>query len=131
MALFWKAGAGVLVAVILCLILGRQERDLALMLSMAAAAMVGLLFVRYLEPVVEFMEEVKQRGELNGDMVVILLRAAGVGIVTEITATVCKDGGSGALGEAMKLLGTGVILWLSLPLFTALLNLMQRILGGI
>ena len=131
MELFWKAGAGVLVAVILYLILGRQERDLALMLSMAAAAMVGLLFVRYLEPVVEFMEEVKQQGALNGDMVAILLRAAGVGIVTEITATVCKDGGSGALGEAMKLLGTGVILWLSLPLFTALLNLMQRILGGI
>ena len=131
MALFWKAGAGVLVTVILCLILGRQERDLALMLSMAAAAMVGLLFAEYLEPVVEFMEELKQRGQLNGDMVAILLRAAGIGIVTEITANVCKDGGSGALGEGMKMLGSGVILWLSLPLFTALLNLMQRILGGI
>ena len=131
MALFWKAGAGVLVTVIRCLILGRQEGDLALMLSMAAAAMVGLLFVHYLEPVVGFMEELKQRGQLNGDMVAILLRAAGLGSVTEITANECKDGGSGALGEAMKMLGTGVILWLSLPLFTALLNLMQRILGGI
>ena len=39
MAVFWKAAAGILTAVVLVLAVGKQEKDLALMLTMAVCVM--------------------------------------------------------------------------------------------
>lgn len=44
---------------------------------------------------------------------------------------VCTDAGNASLGKAVQLLGTAVILWLSLPLFKALVELLQSILGEV
>ena len=48
---------------------------------------------------------------------------------TEIANLVCKDAGNESMGKSVQLLGTAVILYLSMPLFTALIDLLQKILG--
>ena len=62
-------------------------------------------------------------------MVATLLKVTGIGMVTEIAALVCKDAGNESMGKSMQLLGTATILWLSMPLLTALIELLQKILG--
>ena len=42
---------------------------------------------------------------------------------------VCKDAGNESMGKSMQLLGSAAILYLSVPLFAALLELLQKILG--
>ena len=64
-------------------------------------------------------------------MVKILLKAVGEGLVSEVGALLCTDSGNGSLGKLLQLLGSAVVLWLSLPLFTMLLELIQELLGGI
>ena len=66
---------------------------------------------------------------LDGDMVAILLKATGIGIVAEIANLVCKDAGNESMGKSLQLLGSAVILYLSIPLFTALIDLLQKVLG--
>jgi hypothetical protein len=53
----------------------------------------------------------------------------GIGIMTEIGGLICTDGGSSSLGKTVKMLGSAVILWLSLPLYAKLMELLQKILG--
>ena len=129
MELYWKAAAAVLIALILSKTL--KEKDFSLVLAMTVSIMVGLLLTAYLEPVVEFLKQLQKLADLQGNMLEILLKALGIGIVTQITDMICKDSGNGALGHAMTLLGTAVILWLSLPVFTTLIGILQRILGAI
>ena len=62
-------------------------------------------------------------------MVEILMKSTGIGIITEIANLVCKDAGNESMGKSMQLLGTAVILYLSLPLFQTLIELLQKILG--
>ena len=126
-----QACGGALIVVILCLTLGKQGKDLGLLLTMAGCCLVLLPAVRYLEPVMDFVRQLEDLGNLDGDLVGILLKAAGIGFLTEICNLVCSDGGNAALGKALQLLGSGVILWLSIPLFQALLDLLQKILGGV
>ena len=126
MDLYLKAAAAVLIV----LVLGQaiSQKDLSLVLSMLAAVMIAALMLHYLEPVLEFLKELRQIGEMQGNMLEILLKILGIGIITEITQMICKDSGNASLGQAMQLLGTTVILWLSLPVFNTLLNIIQKIL---
>ena len=89
-----------------------------------------LIKVKYqvLEPVLDFLRELETLGDLQGDMLGILLKAVGIGLVSEIAGLVCTDAGNGSLGKTLQMLGSAVILYLSLPIFTAMLELIREIL---
>ena len=129
MALFWRAAAGTLITVILGLVLGKQGKDMGLMLTMAACAMVCILALTYLEPVLEFLRELEYLSSLQTDMLGILMKAAGIGLVAEIASLICTDAGNASLGKTLQLLATGVILCLSLPILRTMLELIRKILG--
>lgn len=127
MSLFWKAAAVVLLAVVLGLSLGKQK-DIGVLLTMAVCCMVAMIAIFYLEPVLDFLRELETLGDLQGDMLGILLKAVGIGLVSEIAGLVCTDAGNGSLGKTLQMLGSAVILYLSLPIFTAMLELIREIL---
>ena len=49
----------------------------------------------------------------------------------EITSLICTDAGNAALGKSVQILATCGILWLSIPLFTSLIDLLNKILGEV
>lgn len=131
MSLFLKACGAVLIALILILTHGNQSRDLSTVLGIAVCCMVALTALEYLRPVIDFLNQLEQLGGLDSGTIRILLKAAGIGLVSEIAGLVCTDAGNSSLGKTVQLLGSAVILWLSLPLFTMLMELLQRILGAL
>ena len=128
---FFQAAGGVLVAVFLILILSARDKSISSLLSMGVCAMVLLVMVSYLQPVIAFVEQLEALGNLQSDLVEILLKAGGIGILTEIAALLCADSGNASLAQSLRLLGSAVILWLALPVFQALIALFQRILEGL
>lgn len=129
MALYWKTAAAVLLAVVMILTLRRQE--MGLVLGMAVCAMVAVSALEYLEPVMDLLDTMKDLGGLDGELLGVLIKAVGIGLLSEIAGMVCADSGNSSLGKSLQLLGTVVILWLSVPLFTALLELIREILEGL
>lgn len=129
MGYFWKAAAGVLVALILGLMLEKQGKDVSVLLTMAVCVMLAGIAFSYLEPVLDFLWELEALADLRGDILGILLKAAGIGLVAELAAVICTDGGNAALGKQLQMMASVLILYLSLPMFRSLLTLIQDILG--
>lgn len=129
MALYWQGAAAVLLTVIIGLALGNQKKDTGLLLTIGACCLVATAALSYLQPVIAFVRQLQDVGQLNSEMLEILLKAVGIGLIGEIASLICADSGNGALGKTLQLLTSAVILWLSLPLLTALLELVQEILG--
>lgn len=129
MELLWKTIAGTLLATILGLAFQKKEKDLAVLLSIAACCMGSVTIFSYLEPVLTFLQDLGLSGNTQENILSILLKGAGIGLVTEIASLICTDAGNASLGKIMQLLGSAAILYLSLPIFTAMLNLIQQILG--
>ena len=129
MTLYLQICGGIFLSVILFVTLKVSGKDLSVALTVAVCCMVSLTALYYLKPIIAFVKTLESIGGLNRDMVTILLKATGIGIVSEISNLVCKDAGNESMGKAMQLLGTAVILYLSMPLFSELLELMQKILG--
>ena len=128
MDVFIKATAGVLVALILYIVLDKQGRDISAVLTVCVCCMVVAAGVTFLEPVIGLLRHLQNIAELDQEMIRILLKAVGIGLLGEITALICTDGGNAAMGKTVQLLATSVILWLSVPLFTALIELVETIL---
>lgn len=129
MDLYWKAAAGVLLAAVLILTIRKQE--LGMLLCMAVCVMVLLAAVKYLEPVMELLQSLEEIGGVDRDMVLILMKAVGIGLVTEIAGMICADSGNASAGRALQLLGTAATLWISIPLFTTLMELIRETLEGL
>lgn len=128
---FFQITAAVMVAAIACLVLMKKDREIGLLLTVAVCCMTAAAAAAYLRPVLEFLKQVENAGNLDHQFLTILLKCTGIGLVTEVSVLVCRDVGNEALGKALQMLSAAVILWLSLPLLTALLDMIQRILEEI
>ena len=124
---YLKISGIVIVAVILGLILTNYRKDIAILLSIAMCCMLGVSVIDHLRPVFDFFSEVKKLGNLDGVLLSTLIKCVGIGLLGDITATVCNDAGNGAIGKILQLLSTVIILSLSMPIFEKLLLLIQEI----
>lgn len=128
---FYQATACVLVAVILILTLRKQGNEIALVLSVLLCCMIGFLAAGFLEPVVRFLQRLQKIGALNQDLLNILLKIVGICFTAEIAGLICEDSGNGALGKALQFLASAVILYLSLPLLSKLLDIVEGMLDNL
>lgn len=128
MDMFLQASALVLLGLILCQTL---EKNFSVLLCLGISVMILVAGISFFRPVVAFLEELQSLCNLRSDMLLILLKVTFVCVITEIAALLCVDSGNASLAQSLKLLSSTVVLWLSIPVFRALLDLLQRILEGV
>lgn len=129
MAEYLRWTAVVLIGVILSLVLGKQSKDMGLLLTLAVCVLVSMAAVGFLEPVTELLRQLRRLGNLDSEAVSILLKCAGIGMLSELVGLLCADVGEGALGKALQILSNAAILWLSLPLFQQILTMIEGVLA--
>ena len=120
-----------LLAVIVCLVLDRQGKEYAVLVSLCVCTGVLILAAVFLEPVFSFLKQIVELGKLDDDLVEILFKVLGICLLSEISGLICADAGRASLGKALNMLANAVILWISIPIFQALLGLIQEILGEV
>lgn len=131
MDILLQSAALVLVAVILSQVLSRQSREMGLLLTLAVCCMVCAAAVGFLEPVVELLQDIRRIAQLDPELVAVILKAAGIGLLSELAGLICADAGEGAMGKALQLLANAAILWISLPLLRELITLLEEVLTGV
>lgn len=128
MNIFIKTVIAVLITTLLCIVIGKQQKDLSLLLSLAAVCLICSAAFTFLKPVIELMQKLSKVGELSGSLFEILLKTVGIALLSEVTELVCDDAGNKSLGKSLHILSVVVILWLSIPLFDEIIDLLQSIL---
>lgn len=131
MTYFYQGAAAVLIGMLVCLVLDKQGKDYAALICVCVCAMVMLLAAAYLEPVLNFLRELEHLANLETSFIRILFKVTGIGILTEIARLICTDAGNASMGKVLQILSAAVILWLSIPIFQEMLDLIQKILGEV
>ena len=126
---YLRFAAAALIGLILTLVVGRQSKDLSLLLSLAVCVLLCLGAMEFLEPVTQFLAELRKLGDLDSDAVSILLKCAGIGMLSELAGLLCADAGEGAMGKALQICSNAAILWLSLPLLRQVLTMIGEVLA--
>lgn len=129
MSEFWKTVAVALVAVILGLAVEKGEKDIAAVLGVMVCCIAAGVAVNYLEPVLDLFWELQQLCNLPDGLLLLLIKAVGIALVAELSATVCTDAGNASLGKMLQLLGGAAVLSLSVPMFRALMTMIREMIG--
>lgn len=128
---FLKVSGGILISLILYLILAKQNKDISVLMTVAVCIMVFAVVVSYIKPIMTLITQLQDMGDLDSQMVRVLCKAVGISILSEIVMQVCADAGNSSIGKTVQILSSSVILWLSLPLFTKLMDLVKEILVAV
>ena len=131
MDIFLKVTAGILITAILSLVLSRNGTDMGLLLTICVCSMVIFAAFSYLEPVFAFAQRLIQIGQLSSELLNILLKVVGIGLISQIAGLICTDAGNQSLGKALQIVTTAVILCISIPLLEEILSLLETVLGEI
>ena len=129
--MFFKAAAMAMVCVILYLVLCKQNKDIAILLTIVGCCVILAAAGGYLESVLDFLDRLRSIGGLDTQLVEILLKATGISILADFCAMICTDAGNSAIGKAIQIFSAAIILWMSLPLFSNLIELVTKLLGNI
>lgn len=107
------------------LLVKKAAPEQALLLTAAALTAAGLALVGLAAPAVERLRALFDQAGLDSGHTAILLKTLAASIVTKLSADLCRDGGSQALGSAVELAGSLTALLLLLPLLEAVTALLQ------
>ena len=122
---YLRLAAAALVGLILVLVVGRQSKDMSILLTLAVCILACLGTLEFLEPVMELLRELRQLGNLDSEAISIALKCAGVGLLSELIGLICADAGESAMASLVETAGAFGAILVSLPLMEAVWEMLQ------
>jgi len=120
-----------LTATVLLLVLGQfQQRSQALVVRIAAAVVLLLAIMVPLGQVVAALGRVAELAHVRGLYLALLLKVLGIAYLATLGAEIARDAGEGALANKVELAGKVLILVLAVPVLTAIVQLLFKMMPG-
>ncbi len=113
-----------LLGVILTAVLKRHSGELSILLSIGTTVIMAIYFFRLLQPVLSFVEELRELTGLDRSLFEPVLKCLGIGLLSQFSVNLCTDAGQTAIGRTIQVSGCILCLYVALPLFRGVLSLM-------
>lgn len=117
------------ISVILGLSIGKKE--FGIILTVMTCAVLGIAFFAQIQPILNLVSEIGSLGNIRSDFLSVLLKAAGIAVISDFAGTVCQDSGNGSVAKMLHLGGRILIMNLSLPVVRSLISVLQEMLHNI
>lgn len=117
-----------LTALVVIIILKQYKPEFVIYVSLAVGAIILLMVMDKLSGIITLLTNITAKTNMNGEFLSILLKITGISILTEYAVSICKDSGEAAIASKVDLGGKIIIISMSIPIITALLELLIQIL---
>lgn len=118
-------GVGI-VALIVIVIIKQYKPEFALYVSLTAGVMISFLVLDKLLGIINLLTLLSKKTGVNAEYLSILLKITGIAILTEFGVSICKDAGETAIANKVEFGGKIVIISISIPIISALLEVIMR-----
>lgn len=115
---------------LLAAVLRTQRPELAVCLSLLAAALTMGMLLSRLSPLITALRRMTALGGIGDSSLAVVLRGAGICLVTQLAADTCRDAGDTALAGKAELAGRILLLLLAVPLYEQILTLIVTMVSG-
>ena len=121
--------AALAVAAALCALVVRQNaREIGLMLALLAGALILGQALGAVEAIWALLEELGERAGLSPAVLDPVIKTVGIGILTKISAEVCRDAKESGIAAFVETAGAALSLYVALPLIRAVLDTVSELL---
>lgn len=115
-------------AVIIILILKQYRPEFAMYTSIIAGALILFLSIGKLDGMIQLLNTIATKTQENGQFLGILLKMTGIAFLTEFAVSICKDSGETAIANKVDLGGKTIMIAISIPIISTLLETVIKIL---
>ena len=119
-------GIGI-VATTLILLLKTNRPEMAVNLAIITGVIIFCIVIGKVEGVIQIIEKYMKRSNINMFYFNVLLKIIGISYIAEFGSEICKDAGAGAIASKIELSGKIIIITLSIPIITSLIELILKI----
>lgn len=124
----FKILAIALLTCVATIIVKQVKPDFASIVAIAGGVLILLMLIDYLEKIVGVFQLIVNKTSLSPSILSTILKIIGVGYLTEFTSNICLDSGSSSLSSKVLLAGKIIILFMSLPILTNIIDIIVGIL---
>ncbi|MCD8087629.1 MAG: stage III sporulation AC/AD family protein [Oscillospiraceae bacterium] len=126
MSVLIKAAAIGIAGVVLSLLLKKTAPEMSFAVGLAVSLMGVVLAMELFQGLSDMIVQTVEQIELSAAVVNPVLKCAGIGIITRISADLCRDGGQAAVASAVELCGAACAVMTALPLIQALFQMINN-----
>ena len=117
-----------LTALIVIIILKQYKPEFTVYVSLIAGAIILFIVMDKLEGIINILQTLANKTGTGSSFLKILLKITGIAVLTEFAVSVCKDSGETAVASKIDFGGKIIIISISIPIITGLLELIVNIL---
>lgn len=118
-------GAGIIFSIV-ALVLKDKRREYALIVSVAGGIFIVLAALKLLTPILDGVKIFLNDSETEN--IKIILRALGIGYLTEFASDVAKDAGENSLSSKIEMFGKAAVIAVSFPILSGLFEAIRELL---
>ena len=116
-------------AIIISIIIKQYKPEFALYITLLAGTIILLMLIGKIALIIDLISNLSNKAGINSSFIKILLKITGITIITEFAINICKDCGETAIASKIDLGGKVIIVSMSIPIITALLELVLQIIN--
>lgn len=117
-----------LIALVIAIILKQYRAEYAIYVSIIAGVLILFLAMEKFSGIINLLKSISDKTYINKQFLGILLKITGIAIITEFAVSICADAGEKAIASKIEIGSKVIIIAMSIPIISSLLELIIEIL---
>ena len=117
-----------LIALIIIIMLKQYRPEYAIFISILTGILILFLVMDRLTGIINLIQSIEDKFSINTQFIVLLIKITGIAFLSEFAVSVCKDSGEAAIASKIELGSKIIIISMSIPIISSLLEIILKIL---
>ena len=117
-----------LIALIIIILLKQYKPEFAVYISLIAGALILMIAIDKLAGIISLLQSLANKASINTEFLTLLIKITGIAFLSEFAVSICKDAGEAAIASKMEIGAKLIIISMSIPIISSLLEIMLKIL---
>ena len=117
-----------LIALIIIVMLKQYKPEFVIYVSLIAGALILFIVVDKLTGIINLLQSLANKASINTEFLTLLIKITGIAFLSEFAVSICKDAGEVAIANKMEIGAKIIIISMSIPIISSLLEIILTIL---
>ena len=117
-----------LISLIIIILLKQYKKEFAIYISLLAGVLILLLVMDKFEGIIELIRSIASKSSINTEFISLILKITGIAFLAEFAVSICNDSGETAIANKIEIGSKIIIISMSIPILSSLLELVLKIL---
>ena len=117
-----------LIALIIIILLKQYRPEYAIFISILTGVLILFLVMDRLTGIINLIESIQSKFSINTQFIALLIKITGIAFLSEFAVSICKDSGEAAIASKIELGSKIIIISMSIPIISSLLEIILKIL---